>query len=136
MSDTHIYPVSSAMQDRAFVNEEQYRAMYRRSIEDPEGFWAEQADIFLSWDRKWDQVFHQDMAAGKVSWFDGGRLNISYNCIDRHLPERAGQAAIIWEGDEPSDNHTNSFTMPCAGWPMASSSAAWARATGYASTCP
>jgi len=109
MSETHIHPVPSFMQERAFVNEEQYRAMYRRSIEDPEGFWAEQADIFLSWDRKWDRVFSQDMAAGEVSWFAGGRLNISYNCIDRHLPERAGQAAIIWEGDDPGDDKTITY---------------------------
>jgi acetyl-CoA synthetase len=109
MSETHIYPVPAEVADRCFINEEQYEAMYRRSVEDPQGFWAEQADIFLDWDRKWDQVFEQDMAAGRVSWFAGGRLNISVNCIDRHLPQRAEQTAIIWEGDEPDQHKTISY---------------------------
>jgi acetyl-CoA synthetase len=109
MSETHTYPVPEFMQDRCFINAEQYHAMYQRSVEDPEGFWAEQADIFLSWEKKWDTVFREDMRAGRVSWFDGGRLNISYNCIDRHLPERAGQTAIIWEGDDPGDHRLISY---------------------------
>jgi acetyl-CoA synthetase len=109
MSETQVHPVTSSMEERAFINAAQYRAMYQRSVEDPEGFWAEQADIFLSWDRKWDTVFRQDMAAGEVQWFEGGRLNISYNCIDRHLPERADQTAIIWEGDEPADDKTITY---------------------------
>jgi acetyl-CoA synthetase len=109
MSETHVYPVPAAVADRCFINEEQYEAMYQRSVEDPQGFWAEQADIFLDWDRKWDKVFEQDMAAGRVSWFSGGRLNISVNCIDRHLPQRADQTAIIWEGDEPDQHKTISY---------------------------
>ncbi len=109
MSDTHVHPVAESMQERCFINAEQYQAMYRRSVEDPEGFWAEQADIFLSWEKKWDTVFTQNMPAGRVSWFDGGRLNISYNCIDRHLPERADQTAIIWEGDDPADHRNISY---------------------------
>jgi acetyl-CoA synthetase len=104
MSETHLYPVPEAMRDRCFINEEQYESMYRRSVEDPHGFWAEQADIFLDWDRKWDQVFEQDLRSGRVSWFQGGKLNISYNCIDRHLSERGSQTAIIWEGDDPNED--------------------------------
>ena len=109
MSEVHVYSVPDAVRDRAFINEEQYRAMYQRSVEDPEGFWAEQADIFLSWDRKWDRVFSEDMPAGRVSWFEGGRLNISVNCIARHLPDRADQTAIIWEGDDPADDKTITY---------------------------
>jgi len=109
MSEPNVYPVPDFMRDRCFINAEQYRAMYRRSVEDPEGFWAEQADIFLSWEKKWDTVFTQDMRAGRVSWYAGGRLNISYNCIDRHLPERAVQPAIIWEGDDPGDSETITY---------------------------
>ncbi len=109
MSDSTVHPVPAAARDRAFISDDQYRAMYQRSVQDPEGFWAEQADIFLSWERKWDTVFSQDMAAGRVSWFDGGRLNMASNCIDRHLPERAGQAAIIWEGDEPDQDATITY---------------------------
>ncbi len=109
MSDTHVYPVPDSMRDRTFINDDQYQAMYRRSIEDPHGFWAEQADIFLSWYRKWDTVFTQDMPNGRVSWFSGGKLNISYNCIDRHLPARAAQTAIIWEGDDPAQHKTITY---------------------------
>jgi acetyl-CoA synthetase len=109
MSETHLYPVTDFMQDRGFINADQYEAMYRRSVEDPAGFWAEQADIFLSWYRKWDTVFTQDMANGNVSWFAGAKLNIAYNCIDRHLPERAHQTAIIWEGDDPARHKTITY---------------------------
>jgi acetyl-CoA synthetase len=109
MSETNVYPVPDAMRDRSFINDDQYQAMYRRSIDDPEGFWAEQADIFLSWYRKWDTVFTQDMPNGRVSWFAGGKLNISYNCIDRHLASRASQTAIIWEGDDPSQHKTITY---------------------------
>jgi acetyl-CoA synthetase len=73
-------------------------------MEDPEGFWAEQADIFIDWYQKWTTVHESDLPAGKVSWFAGGKLNISYNCIDRHLPERGDQTAIIWEGDDASQD--------------------------------
>ena len=111
MSETHVYPVPPEVADRCFINDEQYQAMYRRSVEDPEGFWAEQADIFLDWDRKWERVFEQDMAAGKVSWFRGGRLNISVNCIDRHLPDRGEQTAIIWEGDDPAEHQRITYRM-------------------------
>ena len=109
MSDTHVYPVPEFMRERCFINAEQYHAMFRRSVEDPEGFWAEQADIFLSWEKKWDTVVTEDMGAGRVSWFAGGRLNVSYNCIDRHLPERAEQTAIIWEGDDPAEHRTITY---------------------------
>jgi acetyl-CoA synthetase len=109
MSDTHLYPVPEFMRERCFINAEQYHAMFRRSVEDPEGFWAEQADIFLSWEKKWDTVVTEDMGAGRVSWFAGGRLNVSYNCIDRHLPERAEQTAIIWEGDDPAEHRTITY---------------------------
>jgi acetyl-CoA synthetase len=109
MSQPHIVPVPAEVLDRCFINEDQYQAMYQRSLEDPDGFWAEQADIFLSWETKWDQVCSADMAKGDVSWFSGGKLNIAYNCIDRHLPERADQTAIIWEGDNPEDDASISY---------------------------
>ena len=98
------YPVNPSMAQRAYLNDDQYRAMYARSVEDPEGFWAEQADIFLDWDKGWETVFEADMPNGSVRWFDGGALNACYNCIDRHLPEKAEQTAIVWEGDDPGDD--------------------------------
>ena len=98
------YPVNPFMAQRAYLNDNQYQAMYARSVEDPEGFWAEQADIFLDWNRGWETVFEADMPTGRVRWFDGAVLNACYNCIDRHLPARADQTAIIWEGDDPGDD--------------------------------
>ena len=98
------YPVSPFMAQRAFLNDDQYQAMYARSVEDPAGFWAEQADIFLDWTRGWETVFEADLPTGRVRWFDGAVLNACYNCIDRHLPARADQTAIIWEGDDPGDD--------------------------------
>ena len=101
MSEHRVVPVPKSVLDRCFINDDQYRAMYERSMEDPDGFWAEQADIFLDFHEKWTTVCEADLPAGKVRWFDGGKLNISCNCIDRHLPERADQTAILWEGDDP-----------------------------------
>ena len=98
------YPVNPLMAQRAYLNDDQYQAMYARSVEDPEGFWAEQADIFLDWHQRWQAVVDADMRSGRVRWFDGAMLNACYNCVDRHLPARAGQTAIIWEGDDPGDD--------------------------------
>jgi len=109
MSQPHVVAVPAEVLDRCFINDDQYQAMYRRSLDDPDGFWAEQADIFLSWYRKWDRVSDANLPEGRVRWFDGGQLNIAYNCIDRHLPDRAGQTAIIWEGDDPSQDRKISY---------------------------
>jgi acetyl-CoA synthetase len=100
---SELYPVPEFMAERCYINDEQYHAMYTRSIEDPDAFWAEQADKFLDWEKKWDKVSNADMRKGNISWFAGARLNVTTNCIDRHLATRANQTAIIWEGDEPTD---------------------------------
>tara|TARA_X000000950_G_scaffold138180_1_gene171461 strand:- start:32455 stop:34347 length:1893 start_codon:yes stop_codon:yes gene_type:complete len=86
------------------IDEAEYTALYRQSIETPETFWAEQAEGFLDWHRKWDRVVEADMPQGNVAWFSGAQLNVSVNCIDRHLADRADQTAIIWEGDDPQDD--------------------------------
>ena len=99
-----IHPVNEFMARRALIDEATYAAMYRRSIADPNGFWAEQAERFLNWNRPWEQVCEADFATGRVKWFDGGELNACSNCIDRHLPKRAQQPAIIWEGDSPGED--------------------------------
>jgi acetyl-CoA synthetase len=78
--------------------------MYRQSLDDPESFWSGQAHEFLSWDAPWHTTCESDLSKGQVRWFDGGQLNASVNCIDRHLPARAAQTAILWEGDDPSDS--------------------------------
>ncbi len=101
---SQVYPVNAFMHERAFINNDQYLAMYQRSVEDPDAFWAEQADKFLTWDAHWSEVSNANLDTGHVSWFTGGKLNVSVNCIDRHLPERADQTAIIWEGDDPGES--------------------------------
>lgn len=103
MSDFPAHPVPASFKD-AIISNEQYKAMYQRSIEDPDGYWSEQATKFLSWDKPWHTVTNCDLKTGKAEWFAGGKLNVSYNCIDRHLPEKAEQTAIIWEGDNPNDS--------------------------------
>jgi acetyl-CoA synthetase len=103
MSEFPIHPVPANFKD-AHINAEQYRAMYQRSITDSEGFWGEMASEFLSWEQTWDKVVDYDFVKGEAQWFAGGKLNVSYNCIDRHLPDRADQTALIWEGDNPADS--------------------------------
>ena len=82
---------------------EQYAALYRRSIEDPDAFWAQQARERLDWYQDFHTVADCDLASGVVSWFLGGRLNVAYNCLDRHLATRGDKTAILWEGDDPEN---------------------------------
>ncbi len=103
MHEFPVHPVPGNFSD-AHINAEGYRDMYRQSIDDPDTFWAAKAEEFLDWNKPWDKVVEFDFHAGNAAWFDGGELNVSYNCIDRHLPERADQVALIWEGDDPADS--------------------------------
>ncbi|WP_069471468.1 acetate--CoA ligase [Candidatus Marithrix sp. Canyon 246] len=84
------------------ISYEKYQEMYDQSISDPETFWAEQAKTFLTWFKEWDQVQDCNFDEGKIRWFEGAKLNVSYNCLDRHLETRGDQVAIIWEGDDPA----------------------------------
>jgi acetyl-CoA synthetase len=102
MSEFPVHPVPASFND-AHINAERYKAMYQRSIDDPDGFWADMASEFLDWYQPWDTVNTADFSTGDTTWFSGGKLNVSYNCIDRHLPARAEQTAFIWEGDDPED---------------------------------
>ena len=81
---------------------EDYQKQYNKSIEAPEQFWAEVANEFV-WKKKWDKVLEWDFHKPEVKWFIGGQLNITENCIDRHLPTRSNQTAIIWEPNDPKD---------------------------------
>ena len=101
MSEVKTYPVAADRASQAHVNNDQYLAMYQRSIEDPEGFWAEQANELVSWFKPWDTVMNVDYHKADIKWFEGGTLNVAYNCVDRHLETRGDQVAIIWEGDDP-----------------------------------
>src|SRR5688500_6481321 len=80
----------------------EYQQQYQQSVENPEAFWAEIASEF-QWRKKWDKVLEWDFNKPEVKWFIGGKLNITENCIDRHLPARANQTAIIWEPNDPKD---------------------------------
>ncbi|MFZ1493914.1 MAG: acetate--CoA ligase [Candidatus Competibacter denitrificans] len=104
MSDVKVYPVPAETAAHAWINNDQYLAMYQRSVDDPEGFWAEQADQFITWSKRWDKVLDWDFTKGHIRWFEGGKLNVSENCLDRHLATRGDQVAIIWEGDNPAED--------------------------------
>lgn len=80
-----------------------YQSMYQQSIDQPEDFWAAQAERFLSFFKPAQRTFEGDFSQAAVKWFPGAELNASWNCIDRHLPQRADQVALIWEGDDPAE---------------------------------
>ena len=104
MSDTKNRPVMPEYAAGANMSLEQYQAWYKESLEQPDTFWAARAKEFLSWSQPWSSVNEYDFPKGEASWFTGGKLNVAYNCIDRHLEKRADQVAIIWEGDDPNDD--------------------------------
>ena len=109
MSDEKIYPVPSSVASAAHIDSAKYQTMYQKSIDEPEAFWEEQAKQFISWYKPWDKVLDWDYNEGKIRWFEGAELNVSYNCIDRHLDTRADQTAIIWEGDNPDHDKKISY---------------------------
>ncbi len=91
---------------------EEYKAIYDRSINDMEGFWAERADELLTWDKKWDNVLDYDFDKPEVKWFEGGKLNASANCLDRHLENgRRNKAALIWQGEEDHEVKVYTYDM-------------------------
>lgn len=109
MHESKIYPVSAESLANTHINQQQYEAMYKASIEQPDQFWTEQADQFLNFDKRWDIVSEYNFAKGEAAWFINGKLNVSANCIDRHLDDRGDQTAIIWEGDDPSESSTITY---------------------------
>jgi acetyl-CoA synthetase len=102
MSDK-IYNVPAEWASRAFLNNEKYQAMYKRSVEEPDLFWGEMGKR-IDWIKPYTKVKNTSYAPGKVSikWYEDGSLNVCANCVDRHLKNRADQIAIIWEGDDPT----------------------------------
>ena len=103
MSDIFHHP-SDGFTKNAHLNRAQYNEMYHQSIKDSEGFWSKHGER-LDWIRPYKKVKNTSYAHPNVSikWYEDGILNVSANCIDRHLAKRANQTAIIWEGDNPSD---------------------------------
>jgi acetyl-CoA synthetase len=111
MSDVKIYDVPADVARRAFIDAQKYQQMYERSVQDPDGFWAEQAQAFVTWSKPWTRVSDWSFDARNlhIKWFEGGKLNVSYNCLDRHLAKRGDQTAILWEGDDPKDDKKISY---------------------------
>ena len=109
MFDISMFPIADAVRRAAQLSQEDYQRLYRQSIEQPDTFWAEQARRFLDWTTPWHTVNTSDIQTGATLWFAGGQLNVSYNCIDRHLAQRAEQPAFIWEGDDPTASSTITY---------------------------
>jgi len=113
MSEELYYPPESVSSKAHIGSMEQYREMYERSVNSPDEFWAEQAENFC-WFKRWDQVrsYNYDVTQGdiKIEWFKGGQCNITSNCLDRHLETRGDQTAILWEGNEPGENKSLTYT--------------------------
>ena len=109
-----IYPIPEAAKKKAWVSgRAAYDAMWKRSVEEPEKFWAEIAEQQVTWFKKWDKVMNYNFDIKKgpiyVKFFEGGKLNISYNCLDRHLEKRGNQVAIQWEGNEPGEERAITY---------------------------
>ncbi len=107
----NIHPLSKEFAAQANINADQYETMYKQSIENPEEFWAEQANNYVEWFKPWDKVtdWSFDQKDLHIKWFEGAKLNVSYNCLDKHLATRGDQTAIIWEGDNPEEDKHISY---------------------------
>jgi acetyl-CoA synthetase len=109
MTEVHTHSINQSFADKSLINADTYDAMYKASIDNPDAFWAEQAEKFISWYKPWNKVSEVDYAKASIKWFEGAELNVSYNCIDRHLATKANQTAIIFEGDEPGNSRHISY---------------------------
>ena len=107
-----VFDVPRKLQEKAYINSmDQYGEMYQRSIEDPEGFWGEMADVNLDFYKKWDTVLDYEWGDNiRIEWFKGAKLNVSYNCLDRHLKTaKKNKAALIWQGEPVDDARTYTY---------------------------
>ncbi len=111
MSSNQKFCPSSEFSENAHISSmEQYQKLYQESIEDPAGYWSKQAER-LHWYKKWDDVVDFDFVDANIKWFSGGKLNVSYNCLDRHVEAGFGdRTAIIWEGNDPAEDKTFSYS--------------------------
>jgi acetyl-CoA synthetase len=105
-----LYPVPETLQENGIISEEQYNAMYKESIENPDKFWGEHKNM-IEWYKEPTIIKNTTFDPENVSikWFEDGQLNVSYNCIDRHLADNAKKTAILWEGDEPTDSQAITY---------------------------
>ena len=100
MSEEKIFEIPASAKEKAWIDNDTYLKMYQESVEDPGGFWDKQADR-LDWFKKWDRTLDWDYKKAYIRWYEGGKLNVSHNCLDRHLEVRGDQKALIWESDDP-----------------------------------
>lgn len=112
MSEVHIHPVKENILQQTHADNDTYLSMYQESVNDPQGFWAKHGKI-VDWIKPFTQVKNTSFEPGNISikWFEDGQLNVSANCIDRHLAERGDEVAIIWEGDDPKDDAHITFNQ-------------------------
>ena len=104
MSNDKIYGIKPEVAATAHIGEAEYHELYEQSVKDPEHFWGRQAERFLEWMEPWQKVTEYDFSTANIRWFIGAKLNVSLNCLDRHLEKRGEQTAILWESDDPNIN--------------------------------
>ncbi len=98
------YSILPDFSENAWINPVLYEEMYASSLKTPQQFWGDEADKFLTWFKRYDEVLTGSFAEANVRWFQNGKLNACYNCVDRHLATRGQQIAVIWEGDDPAQS--------------------------------
>ncbi|NPA95288.1 MAG: acetate--CoA ligase [Thermodesulfobacteria bacterium] len=113
LSEQRVFRPSRKAQMTAHVKSmKEYREHYKKALEDPASFWGKRSEELISWDRKWRTVVRADFHKPKIEWFIGGKLNASYNCLDRHLTDgRRNKAAIIWQGEPDEDVKVYTYQM-------------------------
>ena len=108
MSEHKIFEVPEEAKAKAWIDNETYLKMYEESVTDPELFWDKQAER-LDWFKKWNNTLEWDYNQGDIRWYEGGKLNVSYNCIDRHIEKKGDQQALIWESDDPNVDRSYTY---------------------------
>ena len=109
MTSNNKYSIPPGFVESTHVTETQYETLYRQSIKKPELFWGEQASKYLTWFEEWTEVKNCDFNTGKIRWFENGKINASYNCLDRHLERDGNRVAVYWEGDQLSESRSITY---------------------------
>ncbi len=107
--DEKYAPPARVREGALVASQQEYERLYKRSVEDRDGFWSEMANEFITWDAPFNKVCEEDLRAGKIAWFLGGKLNVSVNCLDRHLATKGDKVALLMEGDEPGQTRSMTY---------------------------
>jgi acetyl-CoA synthetase len=109
MDEKRVFEPSEEIKKKAYIKSmDEYKKLYKQSVDDPDKFWGEQANL-LDWYKKWDKVSEWDFSKPELKWFSGGKLNVSYNCLDRHLATKGNKAALIWQGEPLEESKTYTY---------------------------